>query len=114
MACEPVNTAVIHEHAEYAREEAGEGEMKRMPKPGQLSGPVNHSNAARRRALISRKLLMNELMGNNARCQARKKRERVKRFDDFMHGAAGQTELMVRLAKAAGQFTKYCQVRGNN
>lgn len=93
VACEPVNTAVIHEHAEYAREEAGEGEMKRMPKPGQLSGPVNHSNAARRRALISRKLLMNELMGNNARCQARKKR--VKRFDDFMHGVAGQTELMV-------------------
>lgn len=62
VACEPVNTAVIHEHAEYAREEAGEGEMKRMPKPGQLSGPVHHSNAARRRALISRKLLMNELM----------------------------------------------------
>lgn len=42
-----------------------------------------------------------------------KKKKRVKRFDDFMHGA-GQTELMVRFAKAAGQFTKYCQVRGNN
>lgn len=51
---------------------AGEGEMKRMPKAGQVFGPVNHSNAARRRALISRKLLMNELMWNNARCQQKK------------------------------------------
>lgn len=92
VACEPVNTAVIHEHAEYAREPAplaGEGEMKRMPKPGQLSGPVNHSNAARRRALISRKLLMNELMGNNARCQAKKEGKEGTRSTSLMTSCTG-------------------------